>query len=197
MQQEARWRFDRRRMLGMLAAPAAVQAAESAALPTVKIGNHQVTRLVAGYNPIGGHSHAVPKLSALMTGWFTPERTLEYALSCERNGINTWQISVDRKVFGALRAARERGSKLQHLCLMRDEDPATWKEIAELKPIAVVHHGGVTDRFFYAGQQGKVRDFLKKAHDMGLVAGVSSHVPEPIERLEGAGWGQDVYSTCL
>lgn len=188
-------KFDRRRMLGVMAAPLAAQAAGG--LPAVKIGKHEVTRLVAGYNPIGGYSHAVPKLSEIMRGWFTPERTLDYALACERNGINTWQISVDRKVFGALRAARERGSKLQHICLMRDEEPATWKEIAELKPIAVMHHGGVTDRFFYSGQQGKVRDFLKKAHDLGLTAGVSSHVPEHIARLEDAGWEQDLYMTCL
>lgn len=189
--------LNRRRMLGVMAAPLAAGAAETAALPTVEIGKHKVTRLVAGYNPIGGHSHAVPKLSTIMKEWFTPERTLEYALACERNGINTWQISVDRKVFGALRAAKERGSKLQHLCLMRDEDAATWKEIAELKPIAVVHHGGVTDRFFYAGQQEKVRDFIKKAHDYGLMAGVSSHVPEHIARLDDAGWEHDLYMTCL
>lgn len=190
----------RRQLLGSIAAPAVARAAGAAAntgLPTVPIGKYQVTRLVAGYNPIGGHSHAVPKLSALMTNWFTPERTLEYALSCERNGINTWQVSVDKKVFGALRAARERGSKIQHICLMRDETPELWKEIVDLKPIAVVHHGGVTDRFFYRGEQGKVNDFIKKAHDFGVMAGVSSHVPEHIARVEDSGWAHDLYMTCL
>jgi hypothetical protein len=191
--------IDRRRMLGVMAAPVAAKAAAQPAqtLPTVAIGKHQVTRLVAGYNPIGGHSHAVPVLSKIMKDWFTPERTLDYALACERNGINTWQISVDQKVFGALRAAKDRGSKIQHICLMRDEEPATWKEIAELKPIAVVHHGGVTDRFFYRGEQEKVRDFVKKAHDYGLMAGVSSHVPEHIARVEDSDYGNDLYMTCL
>jgi len=193
-------KLNRRRMLGAMALPIAAQAASAPAqntLPTVTIGKTQVTRLVAGYNPIGGYSHAVPKLSAIMTDWFTPERTLDYALSCERNGINTWQVSVDKKVFGALRAARERGSKLQHICLMRDEEPATWKEIVDLKPIAVVHHGGVTDRFFYRSEQDKVRDFVKKAHDFGLTAGISSHVPEHIARIEDSGWEHDLYMTCL
>ncbi|MBI4892080.1 MAG: hypothetical protein HY821_15750 [Acidobacteria bacterium] len=190
-------RISRRQMVGALLPAVGMQAAEGNSLPTVEIGRFKVTRLVAGYNPIGGHSHAVPKLSTIMKDWFTPERTLEYALQCERNGINTWQVSVDRKVFGALRAAKERGSKLQHLVLMRDEDAATWKEIAELKPIAVVHHGGVTDRFFYGGQQEKVRDFLKKAHDFGLMAGVSSHVPEHIARVDDSGWEQDLFMTCL
>jgi hypothetical protein len=190
--------LNRRRLLGALAAPAAAVAQPAAPeLPAVTIGKFKVTRLVAGYNPVGGYSHAVPKLDTVMKDWFTPQRTLDYALSCERNGINTWQISVDQKVFGALRAAHDRGSKLQHICLMRDEEPETWKEIAALKPIAVVHHGGVTDRFFYRGEQQKVRDFLKKAHDFGLMAGVSSHVPEHIARVEELGWEQDLYMTCL
>ncbi|MBI5084723.1 MAG: hypothetical protein HZB13_09015 [Acidobacteria bacterium] len=193
-------KLNRRRMLGAVALPLVARPAAATtpvSIPAVTIGKFQITRLVAGYNPIGGYSHAVPKLSAIMRDWFTPQRTLDYALSCERNGINTWQISVDQRVFGAIRAARERGSKLQIICLMRDEEPATWKEIVDLKPIAVVHHGGVTDRFYYRGEQGKVRDFVKKAHDFGLMAGVSSHVPEHIARLEDAGWEQDLYMTCL
>lgn len=191
--------FGRRRMLGVMAAPVAARAAAAPAqtLPTVTIGKHQVTRLVAGYNPIGGHSHAVPVLSKIMKDWFTPERTLDYALACERNGINTWQISVDPKVFAALRAAKDRGSKIQHICLMRDEEPATWKEIVGLNPIAVVHHGGVTDRFFYRGEHEKVKDFVKKAHDFGLLAGVSSHVPEHIARVEDSAFGNDLFMTCL
>jgi len=190
----------RRRLLQALAAPVSLSAAVPggpAPLPTVTLGKHQVTRLLAGYNPIGGYSHSVPKLSAIMRDWFTPERTLEYALSCERNGINTWQGSVDKKVFGALRAAWEKGSKLQWLCLMNDEAPSVWKEIVDLKPIAVVHHGEVTDRLYKAGEQVKIRDFLKKAHDFGIMAGISSHSPENIARCEDAGWEHDLYMTCF
>jgi hypothetical protein len=189
--------LSRRTLLGAVAAARSAAVPQASALPTVTIGKHQVTRLVAGYNPIGGYSHAVPKLSVLMREWFTPERTLEYVLSCERNGINTWQLSVDKRVFDALRAARDRGSKIQFICLMRDEEPAQWKEIVDLKPVAVVHHGGVTDRFYYRGEQGKVRDFVRKAHDFGLIAGVSSHVPEHIARTEDSGWEHDLYMTCL
>lgn len=189
-------KVNRRSVLGMMAAPAAVGSG-APVLPTVKIGKYEVTRLVAGYNPIGGYSHAVPKLSVIMKEWFTPGRTLEYALACERNGINTWQVSVDPKVFGALRAARERGSKIQWLCLMRDEEPAVWKEVMDLKPMAVVHHGGVTDRFFRAGEHSKVKDFVKKAHDYGVMAGVSSHNPRNIAWCEDAGWEHDLYMACF
>ena len=182
---------------GALAASSAAAATETASLPSIKLGKHDVSRLIAGYNPIGGYSHSVPKLSALMKDWFTLERTIEYVHRCERNGIDTWQASIDKKCFSALRAAWDSGSKMKWICLMADVDAAQWKEIIDLKPIAVVHHGENTDRFFRAGEEGKIRDFLKKAHDYGVLAGVSSHRPMNIARADDSNWEQDFYMTCF
>ena len=50
---------------------------------------------------------------------------------------------------------------------------------------------------FRAGEEGKVRDFLKKVHDLGALAGISSHSPENIARCEDANWEQDLYMTCF
>src|SRR5215471_3363975 len=114
--------FVTRMAAGALAASTASSAAENT-LPTISLGKHKVTRLIADYNPIRGYSHSVPKLSALMRDWFTPARTLEYVRRCEANGINTWQASIDPKVFDALRAAWDSGSKMQWICLMPDTTP--------------------------------------------------------------------------
>jgi hypothetical protein len=183
---------------GVLAVSSASAATESSnLLPTIKLGKYDVTRLVAGYNPIGGYSHSVPKLSALMKEWFTLERTVEYVRRCEANGINTWQMSIDPKCFRAIREAWDAGSKMQWMCLMPDVDAAQWKEIIALKPIAVVHHGENTDRALKAGEDAKVHDFVKKAHDYGVLAGISSHGPRNIAKVEDAGWDQDFYMTCF
>jgi len=184
-------------MAAASAAPGSVPAATEARLPVIRLGEFEVTRLIASYNPIGGYSHSVPKLSAIMRNWFTAERTRDFLLSCERNGINTWQASYDPKAFEALRAARERGSKMQWICLIPDVTAAQWKEIRDLKPIAVVHHGEQTDRYYKAGETAKIADFVRKVHDFGLLAGISSHTPEHIARSEDAGWGQDFYMTCF
>jgi hypothetical protein len=172
-------------------------AAQPNRLPVVKLGKFEVTRLVAGYNPIGGYGHSVPKLSAIMRDWFTPERTVAFLRACEQQGINTWQADPEPKVIGALQAARDAGSKIQWVCLTRDVDTAKWKEIAALQPIAVVHHGGVTDRLYSSGEQNKLRDFINKAHDLGIMAGISSHSPANIVRSEDAGWSHDLYMTCF
>jgi hypothetical protein len=157
----------------------------------------QIENWIAGYNPIGGYSHSVPKLSAIMKDWFTVERTVEFVERCERAGINTWQASVDPKAFQALRTAWDRGSKMKWICLTGDQPAEKWKEIVALNPIAVVHHGEQTDRFFKSGEQGKLGDFVRKAHDAGLLAGISSHGPDNIARCEEADYGQDLYMTCF
>lgn len=191
--------LERREFLHTLTASGLAAAASAAPtqLPTIPLGKFQVTRLIGGYNPIGGYSHSVPKLSVIMRNWFTVERTRDYLLALEKNGINTWQASIDPKAFQALRLAREAGSKLQWICLMNEATDEQWKEVIDLKPIAVVHHGGVTDRLYRAGQQRRIKDFIDRAHDQGVMAGVSSHVPEHISLTENTSWTHDLYMTCF
>jgi len=43
-------------------------------LPTIKLGPHEVTRLIIGGNPIYGYSHFNHILSQYQTTWHTPER---------------------------------------------------------------------------------------------------------------------------
>jgi len=172
----------------------AAGTAPEKALPTVRLGDKKVTRLIAGYNPIGGFSHSTKKLAEHMLDYFTVERTTDFILHCEKEGITTWQADHTPKVRDALRAAWERGSKIQWLCLTSGDVP---KELIDLKPIAIVHHGGVTDSMFQTGKQEKVHDFVKKVHDAGVLAGVSTHNPDHLARVEDADWENDLYMTCF
>jgi hypothetical protein len=167
-------------------------------LPTIQLGRHRVTRLIAGYNPIGGHSHTTLNMTRHMLEYFTAEQTAEFLLHCEREGINTWQYDHTDKVLEALRIAREKGCSLQLICLHAERPhDAPLDEVMKQKPIAIVHHGGVTDGLFRGGQAQKVRDFVKKVHDHGVLAGVSSHSPENIKRIADEGWGNDLFMTCF
>jgi hypothetical protein len=133
-----------------------------------------------------------------MLEWFTPERTVEFLQSCERAGINTWQFDHFPKVVDALRGVREKGSKLQFICIHHDKRPATLQQvIADLSPIALMHHGGVTDTLFREGKSQVVHDFVKRAHDLGVLAGVSAHNPENIQRIADEGWEVDLFMTCF
>ena len=43
-------------------------------LPTMKIGDHAITRLIAGSNPFTGKSHMTPEVDADMKAYFTDEQ---------------------------------------------------------------------------------------------------------------------------
>jgi hypothetical protein len=187
-----------RRTLFGAAGAAALSAAQSpASLPTVPLGKHRITRLVVGSNPITGISHAGKRMSDLMDSYFTVERTTEFLLSCERHGINTFQSSYWPKVRDAVNGARERGSKLQFICLTSGRQLDILKDVLALNPIAIAHHGGVTDSLFRAGKQSEVRDYLKRVRDLGLLAGMSTHRPENLAHAEDAGFEADFYMACF
>jgi len=189
--------------LALSAAEAAQREAPPAAaapLPTLTIGRYRLTRLIAGSNPIAGYSHSTLNLSEHMKEYFTHERVVAFVERCERMGINAWQTGqgASEKIVRAVGTLRERGSTIHWFCLASEgEGQRPLKEVVALRPIAVVHHGGVTDRLFRAGQAEKVHDFVKKAHDAGVLAGVSSHNPDNVAFIEEKSWENDFFMTCF
>lgn len=170
----------------------------SGPLPKVRLGDHEITRLIAGYNPIGGYSHLSAHMSSIMRDWFTVERTAAFLQRCEALGINTFQFDITEKTMQALDIVWGSGSKLKFLCLhggRPNEEPLA--RVKDYRAFAVAHHGGATDARFRAGRVESVHDFVKEVHDMGFLAGVSSHNPENIARIEDAGWENDFYMTCF
>jgi hypothetical protein len=165
-------------------------------LPTVKLRDKQVTRLIAGGNPIAGFSHATPRLDNLMRQYFTVERTTEFIRHLEEEGIDTWQCSYQVVGRDALRAARERGSKIQYICLSADRPTVRFQDVLDTKPIAIVHHGSDTDRLMQAGQHQKIHDYVKRVQDAGIIAGISTHHPEYLARFEDYGWSHEFYMSC-
>jgi len=171
----------------------------AAPMPTIALGKHRISRLVAGWNPIGGHSHSTLDMANAMREWFTAERTAEFLLACERRGVSAWQYDYTDKACEALRLVRAKGSQLKVICLHAERpfDAPLKSVVADTDPIAIVHHGGVTDALFRAGKSQQVRDFVKKVKELGLLAGVSSHCPEHIKRVADAGWENDFFMTCF
>lgn len=168
-------------------------------LPTIRLGEHRVTRLIAGSNPVSGYSYMGPFMDQHMREYFTDEQTAEFLWDCERAGISTHQFSDPEKMAGVIRELRGRGSKMKFFCLHADMDgkPSIDQVVRDTQPIAVVHHGGVTDRLFREGKSGQVKDYLKRVHDAGVLAGVSAHNPDCIKRVADEGWEVDFFMTCF
>jgi len=165
-------------------------------LPTMRLGKHHVSRLLAGWNPIAGYSYQGSAMDRQMREFFTLERTVAFLQNCERNGITAWQLDHAEKGIAAVRALREQGSKMKFLCLHADAGSIE-KVVADIAPIAIVHHGGATDRLFRDGKSGQVRDFVQRVRDAGVLAGVSAHNPDCIKRVADEGWPVDLFMTCF
>ncbi len=176
-------------------APAATPS-DSGPLPAISLGPHRISRLVVGSNPILGYSYLGPHTDRHMKEYFTTERTVEFLQQCEREGITAHQFSTVEQRVDSLRLLRERGSKMHFICLHADRSKIK-TAIERTGPIAMVHHGGVTDRFFAEGQFGKVHDYVKAVHDHGVLAGVSAHNPDCIKRIADEGWEVDLFMTCF
>ena len=175
------------------AAPAELPAAP---LPTIQLGKHRISRLVAGSNPILGYSYQGPHTDRHLKEYFTVERTVEFLRRCERAGITAHQFADPNRALPYIRPLREGSSKLRFICLHAEREKI--REAVDLtQPIAMVHHGGVTDRLFSEGKAGLVHDYVKAAHDCGVLAGVSAHNPDCIRRIADEGWEVDFFMTCF
>ncbi|MDT8300196.1 MAG: hypothetical protein RQ760_01850 [Sedimentisphaerales bacterium] len=167
-------------------------------LPMIRLGNHRVTRLIVGSNPISGYSYMGPILDRHMKQYFTPDRIGEFLLACEREGINTHQFSRPEEMGPVFRKLRDRGSKMKFICLHSDRSTTSVeKVVTDTEPIAIVHHGGATDKLFRDGKSGQVRDFVKRVKDTGVLAGVSAHNPDCIKQVANEGWDVDFFMTCF
>ncbi|HEV8131390.1 MAG TPA: hypothetical protein VGQ81_09055 [Acidobacteriota bacterium] len=197
---------------GIVVTPAG-KAENALSLPTVPLGLHRVTRLIVGSNPIYGYSHFNRLYSKHMTEWFTDDRIVKFLLECERAGINTWQASYNTRMPEQFPKIRGAGCNIQWICLaagwhLDEKFPDTVQGIASgmikcaeaaarLKPIGIAHHGSATDRLFRAGELDSIKGFVDRVHDLGLLAGISTHNPVILEALEAKGWSHDFYMTSF
>ena len=178
--------------------PPAAGAADAPAhaMPSIQLGKHRVSRLIVGSNPLLGYSYMGPHTDRHLKEYFTVERTISFLQDCERAGITAHQFADPARALPYVRPLREQGSRMEFLCLHSDRAKIR-ETVEQARPIAMVHHGGITDRLFAAGKAGEVRDYVKAVHDAGVLAGVSAHNPDCIRRAADEGWEVDFFMTCF
>jgi hypothetical protein len=169
-------------------------------LPTVRLGPHEVTRLILGGNPVYGYSHHNRLFSRHLTDWHTPERVLELLRRCERAGLNTFQNSYAERTLSDLDRYRASGGTMHWLCLGKpdwDRHPERIEDAARHKPIGIAPHGALGERLHRAKKHDVLTDLLKRIRDQGVLVGLSAHDPRLVETAEEKGWDVDYYMTCL
>jgi hypothetical protein len=169
-------------------------------LPTVKLGKHDVTRLIIGGNPIYGYSHFNRLLNQHQTDWHTPERVMALLKRCEQAGLNCWQNSYAVRTLQDLDRYREGGGSMHWLCLGKpdwDQHPENIADAAKHKPIGIAPHGALGDRLHREKKFDILNDLLKRIRDQGVLVGLSAHNPALVELAEEKDWHVDYYMCCL
>lgn len=169
-------------------------------LPTIKLGTHEITRLIIGGNPVYGHSHFNKLLSQHLTEWHSPDHVVALLKRCELAGINCWQNSYAIRTLDDLERYRAGGGHLHWLCLGKpdwDEHPEFIADAARHKPIGIAPHGALGEKLHREKKLDVLANLLKRIRDQGVLVGLSAHNPALIELAEEKGWDVDYYMCCL
>jgi len=163
-------------------------------VPKMKFGKAEISRLIVGCNPLYGFAHYNATLGTVMREYYTAERVCEVLHQCNRFGINTYNYVQLGRAPQDLQRFMAEGGKM-HLIVQGTGDPKIVYDM--FKPLAMYHHGENTDRAYQDGKMDTVKDWCKKARDLGMMVGVGSHKPEVLAKVEEEGWDVDFYAGCV
>jgi hypothetical protein len=194
--------------LGLSGIGPALQAADASAprLPTVRWGNHDLTRLLVGHNPIKGISHQTSALSDEMRRYFADDaqRGVELLRRCEEVGLNACQMGYrpsEPFVRDMLQRHHEAGGQLKWIATFYSspQDPKEAREELDRllrlnpRPIGVQQVGNTSDELMRTNRLKLTQENLKRFRDSGLLVGLGTHNHEVIDHAESQGWDLDFY----
>ena len=180
------------------------------ALPTVRWGRHEISRLLLGHNPLKGIAHQAGDLGREMREYFEsdPARGRDLMRRCEELGITTFQLGfrpTERFIEDMIRDRLGEGGRFQWIAtvysLPQDREAAE-RELRSLlqmnpPPIGMQQVGNTSDLLMRQGKLDLSQDNLKRFRDAGVLVGLGSHNPEVIDYVESRGWDLDFYQCCF
>jgi hypothetical protein len=179
-------------------------------LPTGKIGNIKISRIICGGNLINGFAHArdLIYVSSLLRHYFTDEKIIETWQQCEENGINTMVSTVnspyadgnDPTIRVINKYRNERGGKIQWIaqCFPQSDDLTGRVKIAvDNGAVGAFIQGEIGDRWVKYGRVDLIAKVIEFIKGNGLIAGVACHDLEVPLALEKEGINVDFYMKTL
>ena len=192
-----------------LANPAARTAAASApiagqpALPTGKIGNLTLSRLISGGNLISGWAHArdLQYVPSLMRAYNTPAKVLDTLELLEQHGVNAIIADPRKNVMDVFaRYWKERGGRIQWIAEGHpgvDDWKTNIQKSIEFGAKAVYVQGVIGDRWLKEGHLDLLGQCVQFIKSQGVPGGIGAHQIEVVVESERRGFNPDFYvKTC-
>jgi len=164
-------------------------------LPTGKIGNVTISRLIIGGNQFSGWSHSrdLKYLRDLFKAYATEEKILQTLQLAEENGVNAIITSASDYLN---KYWKERGGRIQWIAQVHpkvDDLTSDIQRAIDSGAIGAYVQGGVGDSFVKGGRVdllGKAVEFIKRNRVLAGIGGHSLQVPMAVEK---AGIQPDFY----
>ncbi len=189
-------------------APAATGRAGSplpakGAVPTGKIGNVEISRLICGGNLISGYAHSrdLIYVSPLLQHYFTDEKILDTWAQCEQQGINTMILfPADARAAALYDKYRAKGGRIQYLAQVsptKDDLKTCAKQARDAGAVGAFLLGNFGDAWTREGDVKLIGELLANIKDQGLISGVAAHELRTVKAVEQAGFAPDFYMKTL
>ena len=168
-------------------------------LPTGKIGDLTLTRLMIGGNLTSGYAHSrdLIYVSSLLNHYFTDEKILDTWELCEENGVNVGILRYDSKVSRLVNKYwDERGGKLQWIAQIKpkvDDLYTDFQKAIDAGAVGAYIQGQVGDNFLADGHVDLLGKCVEYVKEQGVVAGIGGHALGVIKASEKAGFKPDFY----
>jgi len=176
-------------------------------LPTGKIGNIEISRVICGSNLFWGAAHAgeLKYVSRLIRSYYSMDKIMDTLEICEENGINT-NIG-DAKMIDTYR--KERGGKMQSITQVDpdnmkfnpdgsvtttiDDIRKTIDRSVEFGAVGTLIVGLRAERYVKANRLDVIDEFIRYGKACGLITGVGAHDKQVPISCEEAGIDVDFY----
>jgi uncharacterized membrane protein YphA (DoxX/SURF4 family) len=171
-------------------------------VPKGKIGNYEISRIIAGGNLISGfaHSRDLIYVSHLVNSYFTDEKVLETMKICEACGINTIILRVDINTLRIMEKYRRRDGKMHWIaqCKITDNEISPDIDTAiNNGAMGTYIHGGICDDIVNRGKTEILCETIKYIKNKGVLAGLAGHDLRVIMSCEEHGAEPDFYMKTL
>lgn len=173
-------------------------------MPTGKIGNLTLSRLIAGSNLISVNMHArdLPYVSGLARAYNTEDRVFMTLKKCEEQGCNAIILKDHNfRQFNLSRYWSEWGGKMVWLADVITADIREYErrlvQHLELGAASAYLWGGASDQWFHRKEPQNIVKAYEIMRKYDIPVGIGSHRLEPIAFCEREGLKPDYYMLTL
>ena len=169
-------------------------------IPTGRIKNLELSRLIAGGNLIGGwaHSRDLIYVSKLIKAYHTDEKVFETLSLAEQCGINT--LLTNPQLCRVINKYwRTRGGRIQFIsdCALGNDVIKGIDLSIEGGADACYIQGGIADRLYKEGKTDQIAKALDHIRQSGLPAGIGAHLLDTVKECVRLGMKPDFWVKTL